>query len=296
MATAFRAFLLTLLALQALTCRAEVELGDQATDIQRDEKQIPQEDTELLDHFGGLPKPPKLPPPKGLKQMAKPNRTWIDLKKREVVIDGYISLREGMLEMFACPVGTKEHESVIAVYSWAQVAHAALLAVGAEKGTPVSFRPKFQPPTGMEIEIEIRWLDEKKKWRSARAQDWIRNARTGKPMSHPWVFAGSGFWKDEDSGREYYMGDSGDFICVSNFSTATLDIPVESSQMAGGLVYEPLTENIPPLGTPVRLVLKPQFEKGERAQTSEKRAEHKGGSGTKKEEKPKSSQAEQAQD
>lgn len=261
MATAVRALLLTMFALSTPIWGVEVETDNSATEKVETEGEITPEDTELLDHFGGLPKPPKLPPPKGLKQMPKPNRTWVDVKKREVVIDGYVSLREGMLEMFACPVGTKEHESVVAVYSWAQVAHAALLAVGAETGTPVSFRPKFKPPTGMEIEIEIRWLDKNNKWQSARAQDWIRNARTKKPMVHPWVFAGSGFWKDEDTGREYYMGDSGDFICVSNFSTATLDVPVESSQVAGGLVYEPFTEKIPPLGTPVRMILKPQFKK-----------------------------------
>lgn len=219
------------------------------------------EDTELLNEFGGLPAPPKLPPPKGAKPMPKPNRTWIDPKEGVVLVDGYVSLREGMLEMLACPVGMKEHESVVAVYSWAQVVHAALLALGAEAGTPVQFEPEFKPPTGTEIEIEVRWLDENGKWKSARAQDWVRDVTTGKPMDHPWVFAGSGFWKDEETGREYYMADAGDFICVSNFSTATLDIPAESSQVNEGLLFEAFTEHIPPLGTPVRLVLKPKLEK-----------------------------------
>ena len=235
-----------------------------------EKKEIPAEDHELLEHFGGLPKPPKLPPPKGLKQMPKPNRCWVDMKQRQVVVDGYISLREGMLEMFACPVGTKEHESIVAVYSWAQVVHAALLAVGAEKGTPVKFRPKFQPPTGTEIEIEVRWLDKNKKWKSARAQDWVKNARTGKAMKHPWVFAGSGFWKDEENGREYYMGDSGDFICVSNFSTATLDVPTRSSDVSGGLLFETFTKKIPLLGTPIRLVLKPKLKKKDKAERSQR--------------------------
>lgn len=212
------------------------------------------------------PKPPQLPPPKGLKQMPKPNRAWIDMKKREVVIDGYVALPEGMLEMFACPVGTKEHESVVAVYCWAKVAHAALLAVGAKTGTPVKFSPKFQPPTGTEIEVEVRWLDENKKWNSARAQDWIRNMKTNKAMKHSWVFAGSGFWKDEETGEEFYMADSGDFICVSNFNTATLDIPVESSQSTGGLLFECFAERIPPMGTPVRLVLKPKLKKDAKAE------------------------------
>jgi hypothetical protein len=212
----------------------------------------------------GLPEPPKLPPPEGAQAMPKPNRTWIDTEKGIVMVDGYVSLREGMLEMFACPVGSKEHESIVAVYSWAQVVHAALLAVGAKTGSPVQFDPVFKPPTGTQIDIEVRWLDEAGEWQSTQAQEWIKDLSTGKRMTHPWVFAGSGFWKDQQTGDEHYLAESGDFICVSNFSTATLDIPAESSQVNEGLMFEAFTEKIPPLGTPVRLVLRPRLE-GERA-------------------------------
>ncbi|MCH7753325.1 MAG: hypothetical protein IH898_14380 [Planctomycetes bacterium] len=240
--------------------QADETASQEATQQQASQQQDDSEDVELLERFGGRSEPPKLPPPVGASAMPKPNRTWIDAERGVVLVDGYVSLREGMLEMFACPAGTKEHESVVAVYSWAQVVHAALLAVGAETGTPVQFDPEFQPPTGTQIDIEVRWLDEAGKWQSAKAQDWVKDVFTGKPMAHPWVFAGSGFWKDEETGQEHYMAEAGDFICVSNFSTATLDIPVESSQVNEGLLFEAFTEKIPPLGTPVRLVLKPKLE------------------------------------
>jgi hypothetical protein len=67
-----------------------------------------------------------LPAPQGATAMPKPDRVWIDKKRGLVMVDGAISLREGYLEMFACPVGTKEHESVVAVDSRAQGVHAAL--------------------------------------------------------------------------------------------------------------------------------------------------------------------------
>jgi len=206
------------------------------------------------------PEPPRLPPPKGATALPKPDRVWVDSQHGEVLVDGYVSLREGMLEMFACPVGTKEHESIVAVYSRAQVVHAALLALGAEPGHPVRFQPEFEPASGTEIAIEVRWLDAKGQWQSSPAQQWVKNVSTGQPMAEPWVFAGSGFWKDEETGKEYYMAEVGDFICVSNFSTATLDIPVESSQSNEGLLFEANTEQIPPLGTPVRLVLNPKIK------------------------------------
>jgi len=236
------------------------EQADETASQEATQQQGDPEDVELLEQFGGLPEPPKLPPPVGASAMPKPNRTWIDAERGVVLVDGYVSLREGMLEMFACPAGTKEHESVVAVYSWAQVVHAALLAVGAETGTPVQFEPDFQPPTGTQIDIEVRWLDQAGQWQSAKAQDWVKDVFTGKPMAHPWVFAGSGFWKDEATSQEHYMAEAGDFICVSNFSTATLDIPAESSQVNEGLLFEAFTEKIPPLGTPVRLVLQPKLK------------------------------------
>jgi hypothetical protein len=53
---------------------------------------------------------------------------------------------------------------------------------------------------------------------------------------------------------------------VSNFTTATLDIPAESSQVNEGLLFEAFAEKIPPLGTPVRLVLKPKLKQNASAE------------------------------
>ena len=59
------------------------------------------------------------------------------------------------------------------------------------------------------------------------------------------------------------MANSGDLICVSNFNTATLDLPVESSQANASLLFTAFTERIPPHGTKVRLVLIPRQKKEE---------------------------------
>jgi len=82
-------------------------------------------------------------------------------------------------------------------------------------------------------------------------------------MEYDWVFAGSGFWTDPNTGERIYYGDGGDFICVSNFATATLDLPVLSPQDNVDLLFSALTEAIPPLGTRVRLVLRPRLEQKE---------------------------------
>lgn len=202
----------------------------------------------------------KLPEPKGVKRLHPEYDVWIDPKNKAVIVDGQISLREGMLEMFACTRNTKEHESIVSANTRAQIVHAGLLAIGAEPGRPVQFVPKYRPPSGTEIEVTVEWRDEKGKMQRARAQDWIKDINTKKSMTHPFVFAGSSFWVDEETKQKFYQAEAGDFICVSNFSTAMLDIPVESSPENSELAFEAFTEHIPPLGAPVRLILKPKLK------------------------------------
>ncbi len=208
-------------------------------------------------------KPKDTPSPDipGLTRLDKNGDVWIDLKRKIVVVDGRVAMRQGQLEMFACPKGTKEHESVVAVNTKAATVHAALLAVGAKSGTPVKFDPKYVPASGTTVEVLVLWKDKDGKNQKVRAQEWVQNLKTKKAMDYDWVFAGSGFWVDEETKTRHYHADAGDFICVSNFPTATLDLPVQSSGENSNLLFEAFTDKIPAKGTKVRLVLIPQLEK-----------------------------------
>ncbi|HUT10201.1 MAG TPA: YdjY domain-containing protein [Thermoguttaceae bacterium] len=203
---------------------------------------------------------PLVDQPENLKRLDPARPLWIDLKNRRVVMIGQVCQREAMLEMFACLRDTKEHESVLSVDVEAFKVHAGLLAVGAQVGHPVKFDPVYAPAAGTEIEIALVYKDEKDRRRKARAQDWIHDAATGKAMAHPFVFAGSGFWKDEQTGKRQYFAEGGDFICVSNFSSAMLDVPIQSSQGNDQLMFRAFTKRIPPLGTPVTMILTPKLE------------------------------------
>ena len=66
---------------------------------------------------------------------------------------------------------------------------------------------------------------------------------------------------DEETGKRHYQANGGDLICVSNFPTATLDLPVQSSQANSDLLFTAFTEKIPPRGTKVRRVLIPRIKK-----------------------------------
>ena len=196
--------------------------------------------------------------PHGLVRLSKEYEIWIDPKRKIVVVDGEVVLREGLLEMFACPKGTKEHESIVAVNSNAQLIHTGALAIGAVPGRPAQFQPEYMPASGTEVEIWVLWTSAAGERKKVRAQEWIKELDSGKAMPHRWVFAGSGFWTDETTGQRYYYGDAGDLICVSNFPSATLDLPIKSSQANESLGFAAFTENIPPRGTKVRLVLMPK--------------------------------------
>ena len=60
------------------------------------------------------------------------------------------------------------------------------------------------------------------------------------------------------TGKATIKANGGDLVCVSNFPTATLDLPVESSQANDELMFVAFAEKIPPRGTKVRLVFIPR--------------------------------------
>ena len=190
-----------------------------------------------------------------LRRLSPTEAVWIDRERGEVVVGGRVALDDGLLEFFACPAGTKEHESVVAVTASARLVHAALLAIGLEPGQPVSFDPEYRPAAGPKIRVTMRWTDADGAVQEADARGWIRNTRTGKALETNWVFAGSAFWKDPADGREYYQADGGDLVCVSNFPTATLDLPIESSQSNEALLFEVFKDRVPKRDTPVEMIL-----------------------------------------
>ncbi len=203
----------------------------------------------LVDNFGELQRlDPKLP-------------VWFDKSHRQVVLVGEVCQNRVPLELFACQRGTKEHESVISIDTKAYLVHAGLIAAGADPGNPVQFQPKFVPARGPEIEVTVVWKDQEGKRHQVRGQDWVRHMRTHKAMEYPWVFAGSRFSTDPQTGQQHYHADwEGDLICVSNFPDAVLDVPVASSDSNDALLFEAFTDRIPPVGTPVTLLLKPKLD------------------------------------
>jgi hypothetical protein len=190
-----------------------------------------------------------------LKRLSRTDEVWVDKERKEVVVGAEVVLDKGGIEVFACLQKTKEHEAVVATRSTARLVHAALLAIGLDPGSPVSFDPEYVPAKGPAVRVRVRWKDAEGKQREALARDWIRDSKTGRALDTDWVFAGSSFWRDPADGTEYYQADGGDLICVSNFPTATLDLPLKSSESNEDLLFEVFEGRVPPRGTEVDLIL-----------------------------------------
>ena len=87
----------------------------------------------------------------------------------------------------------------------------------------------------------------------AAVRKFFQDGRS-KQMEAEFVFAGSSFYVEE-SGKRHYLAESGNIICVANFSDATIDVAAKSTAQNDDLLFEPYAERVPPLGTEVTVEL-----------------------------------------
>ena len=203
----------------------------------------------------------------------------IDMDRRRVVLDARVCLRSGGLEFFLCYRGTKEHESILATKAAPSAVHAALLALGLTPGKYARWFPaadglpeRYIPPRGAGLSILLRWKDDKGRVRQADAADWLAVTGRGKRKVNPpktWIFVGSDLLED----NRYEADINGEIVSVANFAASVIDVPFESSDSNaphGGenmLSFDANTGAIPPLQTPVEVILAPlpDAEKAEHA-------------------------------
>jgi hypothetical protein len=184
-------------------------------------------------------------------------------QQRRIRIQAEVCLREGMLEQLLTKKRLKEHEAILAADIDVGDLHTALLLTGADAGKTVQFRPKLVAPSGTAIKIFLEYKDKNDKLVRVPAQQWIRNFKTKKDFNSDWVFAGSILIPDplDAKKKPYYGANDGDVITVVNFESACIDVPFLSTKDNSDLDFEAHTERIPPLKTPVTVILEPVVAK-----------------------------------
>jgi len=122
---------------------------------------------------------------------------------------------------------------------------------------PASQRRAGRPPAprGAALTIRLHWKDAKGNPQQADAADWLATTEKHRNVTMPrsWVFIGSDVLED---GR-YWADADGDMISVANFASAVIDVPFKSSDKNALLSFQANTAAIPPLKTPVQVVITP---------------------------------------
>ena len=155
-------------------------------------------------------------------------------------------LREGPLEHLLCLKGTKEHEAILATDARPAQIHAGLLLTGAEPGHPVRFLPKFEPPAGTPIAIELR-LEERRQDQPGRRPP-VGQGREDQesPRRRTGSSPAASCSQDPITKRTIYAADDGDLITVANFGSAILDLPIASSASDADRVFSATRSRFPP--------------------------------------------------
>jgi hypothetical protein len=183
---------------------------------------------------------------------------WFDPAGRRLVIRARVAISEGPLEHLLCSKGSKDHESTLTTEAPPRAIHAGLLLTAAEPGHPVRFDPRFEPPAGSKIAIDLEWTGPNGKPRRSDARGWIKDVKTGAVLTTDWVFAGSELFEDPRTKEKAYAADDGDLITVANFPSSILDLPFRSSANDADRGFVANTAAMPGRGTGVTMYLKPR--------------------------------------
>ena len=204
----------------------------------------------------------------------------VDTEKGEVRLEGKVCLRKGALELVVCSKGTREHESIVAVKARPSHVTFALALLGLEPGQPAHWTEAgaFSPPAGETLDITARFftVSDEEKARvdkriaaGAKPED-IRGRKTllkevpawkllrltgsevGVTRPIEWVYVGR-----PEKNMLVAADREGTVVCLSNFVEAVIDVPFESTAANADLLYEANPDVVPPVGTPVELVIRP---------------------------------------
>ena len=204
----------------------------------------------------------------------------VDTEKGEVRLEGKVCLREGALELVVCSEGTREHESVVAVKARPSHVTFALALLGLEPGQPAHWTEAgaFSPPAGGTLDITARFFtvsDEEKArvdkliaegadpdairarktlLKEVPAWKLLRLSGSEVEVTRPieWVYVGR-----PEKNMLVAADREGTVVCLSNFVEAVIDVPFESTAVNADLLYEANPNVVPPVGTPVELVIRP---------------------------------------
>jgi len=186
----------------------------------------------------------------------------INTNQGYVDLDATVNLREGgWLELLACTPTSRTHESILVVHAKPSHVHLALQMIGLEPGAPMKWKNIDDqyipiPASGPKIVVSLIFT-QKGQTITVPANQWVVNRKTHQPLDSPiWLFTGSSF--DETRNPPVYRADvEGSVLSLVHFGDEVLArCTTQTNQSDNGLL-QPRTDEIPEVGTPVKIRLRP---------------------------------------
>lgn len=203
----------------------------------------------------------------------------IDVAARRVDVDAKVSLNEGLLELVACTPDSKEHEALVTVDASPVHIHAALLLIGAQNGEPAKAVPlneaktrwRHLPPRGDRIGVSLVFEHEPGEVKAYPIGRFIKpsDAIQDDPIAGEadedaidpikvfasFLFTGSLVVADDEGVKTYVADETGHVVTISTFGDEVLGLPTIQTQDNRGLAWQADPEQLPKVGTAVKLRL-----------------------------------------
>jgi hypothetical protein len=190
----------------------------------------------------------------------------VNLDTQVVELDGFVCLDVGWLEQVVCSPGTREHETLVVSEALPSNVHAALLLAGHEPGSPGRWtydnnQVAVTPPTGPAFDVFVRYEATDGSEVTEPISNWIRDHLGEVEFpDDPWIFGGSMLALGPE-GREVYVADySGSIIGLVTFGDEVIGFEnvLADQHDIQPREWEVDPTRIPPMGTPVTVILRPR--------------------------------------
>ena len=210
-------------------------------------------------------------------ESAAPRQTWkelgpglkIDTNTRVVSVMAWVCLEQGWLEQVLCSPGTREHESLLVTAVPASHVHAALLMISLKPGQPGQWIQRedqivLQEPRGSAVEVRVRYaVEQTDRVIESPIADWIADVKTSVAFPESvFTFGGSVMIQEQsgsDPGSNYMADHTGSLIGLVTFGDELLGARqvIPDSESVHSPEWVVRQGQVPPLGTPVEVLLSP---------------------------------------
>lgn len=195
--------------------------------------------------------------------------------RRGIVVPGMVIVRQGLVELFGCGEGGKEHETIVRVDSDIQSLDLALTMAGFKRGKLPKVLDINHPEQGSRVIVLVQWTDENGKAVTYRSEDLLVSTRRGKPMPRVgWTYVGdwtelpdpagpepeppgaSGSGSSSSSRRPKVLSAAASRTLLATFrdKTALLDCPMKDAEDDTSFAANVMI--LPRIGTRVRVIFR----------------------------------------